>query len=220
MDDSGTTKQVFTLPGLAPIGSEERLSFGAGGEVLTLVVDTNGDKERGGISGTGPIPDELKSLLIQPQSASYGRQTVGPIPAVPDRIAGPFLSKCATSLEQGRIAATVPKPGTSPCHVQDGRVLRMSPVRALGTEPFWNAVVDGRCVTYSTPEDPAGLRIWTKIGNGPAGPIFSGTYRGKPFTLIYIPSPNCSDGMSDKKYEFAAELTVGGEKRRGCAELR
>jgi len=30
--------------------------------------------------------------------------------------------------------------------------------------------------------------------------------------------PGCSDGMSDRRYPLAAELTVGGEERRGCAE--
>lgn len=105
----------------------------------------------------------------------------------------------------------------SACLNQDGEELRITPVKAIGTEPFWGAKVEGRCVTYSTPEDQAGTRIWTRYNPGPDGGVWVGTFKSKPFKLITRLRPDCSDGMSDRTYPQEAILTVAGEERRGCA---
>jgi uncharacterized membrane protein len=105
----------------------------------------------------------------------------------------------------------------SACLNQDGEELRIAPVKAIGTEPFWGAQVEGRCVTYSTPEDQAGTRIWTRYNPGRDGGVWVGTFKGKPFKLITRLRPDCSDGMSDRTYPQEAMLTVAGEERRGCA---
>lgn len=104
-----------------------------------------------------------------------------------------------------------------PCSVQDGKALTVASVRAVGTEPFWNASVEGRCVTYSTPEDQKGTRIWTRFTPGPGGGTWTGDLNGARFELRIRPERGCSDGMSDKVYPLAAEIAVGGERRRGCA---
>ena len=107
----------------------------------------------------------------------------------------------------------------SPCLMQGSDRLTIEPFRALGTEPFWSARVEGRCVTYSTPEDQQGTRIWTRYSPGAnGGGSWVGQLRGKPFELKVRAEPGCSDGMSDKSYPMAADLTVDGEQRRGCAE--
>ena len=114
-----------------------------------------------------------------------------------------------------------PAPSTPPpvsaCLMQDGERLTITPVKAIGTEPFWGAKIEGRCVTYSTPEDQAGTRIWTHFNPGPDGGVWIGTFQGKPFKLITRLKPDCSDGMSDRVYPQEVMLTVGGEERRGCA---
>lgn len=102
--------------------------------------------------------------------------------------------------------------------IQDGAVLEVTSLRAIGTEPFWGARVEGRCVTYSTPEDQKGTRVWTRYNAGPRGGIWTGTLRGKQFKLSTRSAVNCSDGMSDNRYPVAADLTVNGESRHGCAE--
>lgn len=103
------------------------------------------------------------------------------------------------------------------CLMQDGEALRITPVKAIGTEPFWAAQVEGRCVTYSTPEDQKGTRIWSRFNPGPDGGVWVGSLDGQPFKLITRLRPNCSDGMSDRSYPMEAILTVRGEERRGCA---
>ena len=114
--------------------------------------------------------------------------------------------------------APVPDTRQSPCLVQDGQPVRVAPVRAVGTEPFWGARTQGRCVTYSTPEDQAGTRVWARVESGPKGVVWNGALRGKRFQLTVRPMPGCSDGMSDTRYPLEAELLVDGEERRGCAE--
>ena len=106
-----------------------------------------------------------------------------------------------------------------PCITQDGKTVTHK-LKALGTEPFWAAEVEGRCVTYKTPEDQAGTRVWTHVESGPQGPVWNGALRGRQFQLIVKPAPppGCSDGMSDKTYPMDAELRVDGEIRKGCAE--
>ena len=105
----------------------------------------------------------------------------------------------------------------SACMIQDGEALGITPMKAIGTEPFWAAQVEGRCVTYSTPEDQTGTRIWTRFNPGPDGGVWVGSLDGQPFKLITRLRPNCSDGMSDRSYPLEAILTVRGEERRGCA---
>ena len=108
---------------------------------------------------------------------------------------------------------------THPCMTQDGEAVTHK-LKALGTEPFWAAEVEGRCVTYKTPEDQQGTRVWTHVDTGPQGPVWNGALRGRQFQLIVKPAPppGCSDGMSDKTYPMDAELRVDGEISKGCAE--
>jgi uncharacterized membrane protein len=209
------------VPGFRPIGSEERLSFGSGGEVAALVADSAGDRQRGGVTGTAAVPDDLAALVAGTVSASYGAQSSGPHPAPPAALSKAFVAAC----REGSAPAAEPAEqvagkaaSAGPCMVQAGKTLQAPSVRALGTEPFWNARIEGRCVTYSHPEDQKGTRIWTRFTPGPGGGTWSGSLGGRGFELRIRPQRNCSDGMSDRRYPLAAELVVGGERRQGCAE--
>ena len=209
---------LVNVPAFRAIGSEDRLSVGSDGIVVALVADPSGDSERGGVSGRGPVPDEVKALARGPLSASYGAQTSGPHPAVSDDLSRQFVEACTDAASAVRQASARPGPTTHPCLVQDGELLRLTPLKAVGTEPFWAAKINGRCVTYSTPEDQAGTRVWTQFNPGPVGGVWAGALNGKPFILRTDPTRQCSDGMSDRVYPVTVELTVNGEERRGCAE--
>lgn len=208
---------LVNVPSFNPIGSEERLSFGSGGEVVALVADSRGDASRGGVSGSGPVPDDLKGLVAGPVGASYGAQHSGPHPAPPAELSRPFVTACFDHASAALKAASEPTPATSPCLVQNGELLRMSPLKAVGTEPFWGARIEGRCVTYSHPDDQKGTRVWTRFTPGPDGGIWVGALGGRKFELRTRTAAGCSDGMSDNSYPFAVELTVNGEQRSGCA---
>lgn len=111
-------------------------------------------------------------------------------------------------------------PEPSPCMVQDGRKIAGNALRATGTEPFWAADIVGRCITYSTPEDQAGTRVWTRFSGTTERGSWSGSVAGNRFEMRTRPDPACSDGMSDTKYRIAVSLSVSGEQRRGCAQAR
>ena len=116
-------------------------------------------------------------------------------------------------------AAAPSAPPGNACRTQDGQAA-MHKLKALGTEPFWAAEVDGRCVTYTTPEDQKGTRVWTKVAGASPAMIWEGALRGKQFQLTIRPKADCSDGMSDKLYPMEVVLRVDGETRHGCAETR
>lgn len=100
--------------------------------------------------------------------------------------------------------------------MQDARTLPANALRAVGTEPFWGARVDGRCVTYSHPDDAKGTRVWTRFVGTASDGSWAGALNGVPF-VMRTSSQACSDGMSDARYPITVSLTVGGEQREGCA---
>jgi uncharacterized membrane protein len=116
-------------------------------------------------------------------------------------------------------AAPVAQP-VSACRIQEGAPVPENAIRAVGTEPFWAVRVEGRCVTYSTPENQAGVRIWTRFDGTSENGRWVGALDGSAFVMETEPQPGCSDGMSDNRYPIAVMLTVRGEKRTGCAEPR
>jgi len=134
-----------------------------------------------------------------------------------NEVASPDLPELPANDAADPVANEAAAGNGSACLMQDGERLKITPVKALGTEPFWGARIEGRCVTYSTPEDQDGTRIWARFNPGPDGGVWVGTFQGKPFKLITRLRPGCSDGMSDRVYPQEVMLTVGGEDRRGCA---
>lgn len=218
---AGQNQLLVNVPGFEPIGSEERMSVGSGGEVTVLVADSRGDPQRGGVSASGPVPDDLAALIAGPFSANYGAQDSGPHPAVPSQSARAFAAACAEAPdgEPGPPppGPDSPQPPVGACRMQDGKPIPANQLRALGTEPFWGARIEGRCVTYSHPENQAGTRIWTTFSGTRDNGVWTGFYENRQFVLRTRPQPGCSDGMSDNRYPLAVSLTVAGEERTGCA---
>jgi uncharacterized membrane protein len=215
---AGGKTLLVNVPGFKPVGSEERLSFGSGGEAAAVVADSRGDRRRGGVSGTGAVPGALAALVGGPVSASYGAQRSGPHPAPPRALAGAFVAACREGSASPAAPPVSPAASARPCLVQDGKPISVTPVRAVGTEPFWGARVEGRCVTYSNTEDQKDSRVWTRFTPAPGGGTWSGSLGGRRFELKIRPKRGCSDGMSEKSYPLGADLMVGGEHRSGCAE--
>lgn len=212
---------LVNVPAFRPVASEERLSFGSARAVVALVADTAGDTRRGGVSGTGAMPDDLAALVDGPVGVNYGYQNSGPHPAPPADLARTFVAAC----REGRSApaapnqaAKAPAAPVSACLMQGDERLDVPPLRAIGTEPFWGARIEGRCVTYSHPDDQKGTRVWTRYTPAPGGGTWSGALGGTRFELRTRAESGCSDGMSDRRYPIAADLLVNGERRRGCAE--
>lgn len=161
-----------------------------------------------------PILSLAACACSQPAPGS-GAQQDGEAPnSAP--VAAPYANQTVDA--EGANAAQSAAPKESACRVQDAAVLSNEPLKVVGTEPFWGARIDGRCVTYSTPENQAGTRVWTRYSAGSTGASWVGTYDGKPFELTTRSVKSCSDGMSDTVYPIEAELKVSGEVLRGCAD--
>ena len=220
---SGANRILVNVPSFRPIGSEERLSFGSGGNVVALVADTRGDAHRGGVSGTGSVPDNLAALVGGPIAVNYGAQDSGPHAAPPAPEAQAFAAACRGATAN---AGTKPPPAPTPatpkpaaaCRTQDGKTLPANRLKAVGTEPFWAAQIEGRCVTYSHPENQAGTRIWAQFSGSATAGVWTGFYENQRFTLRTRAAAGCSDGMSDRRYPIAVSLTIGTDQRTGCAE--
>lgn len=218
---SATGQQLsVNVPDFKPIGSEERLSFGQSGEVVALVADVRGDSARGGVTGSSSTPDNLEQLLAGPVAASYGAQTSGPHPTPPPELASEFARACSSG--SGGSGITQAKaPSASACLTsRDGEPVPENAIKGVGTEPFWAVTVEGRCVTYSHPEDQSGTRVWTSFSGTASSGNWTGSLGGQPFVMKTRPQPGCSDGMSDEVYPIAVSLSVGGEQRSGCARPR
>jgi uncharacterized membrane protein len=215
---AGRREILVNVPHFRPVASEERMSFGSGGNVHTIVADFRGDKERGGVTGRGPIPENVETLMSGELSVNYGSQNTRPHPPPEHRLVKAFTAACSKAPSQPPPPAA---PAISACLMQDGERLKVPVFRALGNEPFWNAAIEGRCVTYSHPDNIAGKRIWSRYAPNPSGGgRWSGALDGRKFELTIRPKEKCSDGMSDRAYDFSAELLVDGGRRNGCAEIR
>jgi uncharacterized membrane protein len=221
---TGTHRLTVNVPAFRPVGSEERMSFGSLGEAAPLVADSRGDVQRGGVSGTGLVPDNLAALVGGPIGVNYGSQHSGPHPAPPAQAARAFAAACseAPPSDPGPALGEAPpvnEAAVGACRTQDRRAIPHNLIKGVGTEPFWSARIEGRCVTYMTPEDQKGTRIWTRFtGSGEQG-VWTGFFADQRFVLRTRPEPGCSDGMSDRRYPLAVSLTVAGEQRTGCAEM-
>lgn len=95
--------------------------------------------------------------------------------------------------------------------------------RCLGTEPFWDATLEGADLVLRSPEDQAGDRrpvqavLDTGLFRDPARVVVA-----RDMTLFSQPRI-CSDGMSDRLFGLSATLVVHGASPRllsGCCTIQ
>jgi len=89
--------------------------------------------------------------------------------------------------------------------------------RAFGTEPFWQARVDGDDLYFSTPEDQEGRLMHGRRVPSLVGFVYIGEDGDKDFHLDISPG-ECSDGMSDNRYDHVATFIYGDTTYKGCGE--
>ena len=89
--------------------------------------------------------------------------------------------------------------------------------RAFGTEPFWGVNVEDTRLTYTTPEDQAGVVMEGTRKTLADGVEITGEHDGKPFVLT-VGNGTCSDGMSDNTYSMVSTFRYGDIDYKGCGE--
>ena len=90
-----------------------------------------------------------------------------------------------------------------------------APYRALGTEPFWNVLIDERNITFIQPDAQPIAQPTPPVIHGFAGEI----YQTPRINVNIVHSPGCSGGMSDRVYPDRVQVTVDGRQFNGCGGL-
>ena len=88
------------------------------------------------------------------------------------------------------------------------------PYHAVGTEPFWNLLIDEHNVTFVLSGQQPIEQPTPKVIVGIAGEIYQ-----TPRIDVNIVHAQCSDGMSDRVYPDKVQLTVDGKRFDGCGGL-
>lgn len=83
--------------------------------------------------------------------------------------------------------------------------------RAVGTEPFWNVVIEGRQLRLSEAGRPDVLLL----ARGPVATERGWRWRNPAITVEAERRP-CSDGMSDRRFPDRVTVTYRGRTLRGC----
>ncbi|HVU29746.1 MAG TPA: hypothetical protein VHE36_05030 [Sphingomicrobium sp.] len=89
-----------------------------------------------------------------------------------------------------------------------------APYHALGTEPFWNLLIDEHDITFVEPEKPPIKQRTPAVIHGFAGEIYQ-----TPRINVNIVHAQCSDGMSDRTYPDKVQVTIDGRQFSGCGGL-
>lgn len=115
------------------------------------------------------------------------------------------LVACGQKTKEPAVAADLPPSVAAPA---------AGDFDAVGTEPFWGVKVRGQTVTLSRP-DAADV-----VTTSPTPEAMGDTlvYWGTPFNLTIL-NRACSDGMSDRKYAYEAEVRIGDDVLKGCADV-
>jgi uncharacterized membrane protein len=89
-----------------------------------------------------------------------------------------------------------------------------APYHALGTEPFWNLLIDERNLTFARPDAQPVTQPTPPVIHGIAGEIYQ-----TPRINVNIVHARCSDGMSDRTYPDKVQVTVDGRQFNGCGGI-
>jgi uncharacterized membrane protein len=88
------------------------------------------------------------------------------------------------------------------------------PYHAVGTEPFWNLLIDEQNLTFVRPEAQPITQPTPAVIHGIAGEIYQ-----TPRINVNIVHGSCSDGMSDGDYPDKVQVRVDGRRFEGCGGL-
>jgi uncharacterized membrane protein len=88
------------------------------------------------------------------------------------------------------------------------------PYHAVGTEPFWNLLIDEHDITFVAPDQQPITQRTPAVIHGFAGEIYQ-----TPRINVNIVHGTCSDGMSDRVYPDKVQVTVDGKRFNGCGGL-
>ena len=89
------------------------------------------------------------------------------------------------------------------------------PYHAVGTEPFWNLLIDEHHLTFTQPDAQPIQQPTPRVIVGIAGEI----YKTPRINVNIVHARGCSDGMSDRVYPDRVQVNVDGRQFNGCGGL-
>ena len=89
------------------------------------------------------------------------------------------------------------------------------PYHAVGTEPFWNLLIDEHDIIFAEPDAQPIKQPTPKVIIGIAGEIYQ-----TPRINVNIVHAQCSDGMSDRSYPDKVQVTVDGKSSTAAEDFR
>jgi uncharacterized membrane protein len=121
------------------------------------------------------------------------------------------LAACDPHAADSPGAAT--PPADAPAAAPDKAAEFDSPLRLIGTEPFWALKIGKDNMVLSRP-DQSDLTV---SHSGSVGGDGHAQWAGEGLTAS-VTRQACSDGMSDRTYAYVAEVKVGGTALKGCGD--
>ena len=88
------------------------------------------------------------------------------------------------------------------------------PYHAVGTEPFWDLLIDEHDVTFTLSGSQPIRQPVPRAIIGIAGEIYQ-----TPRINVNVVHGQCSDGMSDRVFPDKVQVTVDGHRFNGCGGL-
>jgi uncharacterized membrane protein len=88
------------------------------------------------------------------------------------------------------------------------------PYHAVGTEPFWDVLIDEHDVTFTLAGSQPVRQPTPQVIHGFAGEIYQ-----TPRINVNVVHGTCSDGMSDRVFPDKVQVTVDGKRFEGCGGL-
>jgi uncharacterized membrane protein len=93
------------------------------------------------------------------------------------------------------------------------------PMDARGTEPFWALTIRGTTLTLTRTGQPTLVATAPGAVIQPSQAAWTGKMADGRELKVTLYGSTCSDGMSDRRYPYSAEVDVPGEAPlSGCAD--
>lgn len=126
------------------------------------------------------------------------------------------LAACAPEAPGGGEASA---PADAPAPAPDPAAAFRVDFRLSGTEPFWGADIIGTEIHITRPDQPEVTAINAGLAMVQGRAIWT-AQAGQALVMATLTPGECSDGMSDRKWPYSAELKIGDEVLKGCAAPR
>jgi uncharacterized membrane protein len=127
-----------------------------------------------------------------------------------------LLAACAPEAPGGgESAPPADAPVEAPPPAADAGAAFRVDFSARGTEPFWGVDIKGTDIVLTRPDAGPATAANAGLAATESQAIWTAQAGATPVTVT-VTKGDCSDGMSDLKYGYTAEVVWGAETLKGC----